>query len=63
LFSLILAVASFAPVPRAQFDTATVLGTTTDASGGRVAGARVTLKNIAAGITARFVSDANGIVS
>jgi Carboxypeptidase regulatory-like domain/TonB dependent receptor-like, beta-barrel/TonB-dependent Receptor Plug Domain len=44
----------------AQFDAATVLGSVHDSSGGVVPGATVTLKNIATGITATTVSDANG---
>src|SRR5215208_6022131 len=44
----------------AQFDTATVLGTVRDSSGGVVPGATVTLKNTATGIVATAVSDENG---
>ena len=54
---------SFLLVPRlasAQFDAATVLGTVTDATGGVVPGATVTLKNTETGITAATVSDGEG---
>src|SRR5205814_5896280 len=44
----------------AQFDTATVLGTVQDSTGAAIAGAKVTLKNLATGITATSQSDANG---
>src|SRR6266567_3234987 len=44
----------------AQFDTATVLGAIKDSSGAVVPGATVTLKNIATGITANAVTDADG---
>src|SRR3954469_7894117 len=45
---------------RAQFDTATVLGTIKDSSGAVVPGATVTLKNTATGISANAVTDADG---
>lgn len=44
----------------AQFDAATVLGTVRDSTGAVVAGAKVTLKNNATGITAITTTDANG---
>ena len=44
----------------AQFDTATVLGAIKDSSGAVVPGATVTLKNVATGITANAVTDADG---
>jgi hypothetical protein len=44
----------------AQFDTATVLGTVRDSTGGIIPGATVTLKNVSTGITATGVSDENG---
>ncbi len=44
----------------AQFDTATVLGTVRDPSGGLVPGVTVTLSNVATGITATAVSDQDG---
>jgi Carboxypeptidase regulatory-like domain/TonB-dependent Receptor Plug Domain len=50
----------FPAVASAQFDTATVLGAVHDSSGAIVPGASVTLKNIATGITASAVSDAEG---
>jgi len=47
-------------VARAQFDTATVLGTIKDSSGAVIPGATVILKNTATGITANAVTDADG---
>jgi hypothetical protein len=44
----------------AQFDTATLLGTVTDATGAIIAGARVTAKNIATGVVATTQTDENG---
>jgi hypothetical protein len=44
----------------AQFDTASVLGTVRDATGGVVPGATVTLKNVSTGIVASTVSDDKG---
>jgi outer membrane receptor protein involved in Fe transport len=44
----------------AQFDSGAVLGTVRDAKGGSIAGATVTVQNIATGITARAVTDASG---
>lgn len=45
---------------RAQFDTATVLGTVTDANGAVIPGATVTLRNVATGVTATAPTDADG---
>src|SRR4051812_28526589 len=45
---------------RAQFDTATVLGTIKDSSGGVAPGAPGTLKNPAPGISATAVTAADG---
>jgi hypothetical protein len=45
---------------RAQFETATVLGTVRDQNGAVLTGARVTLRNIATGITATASTDSNG---
>lgn len=44
----------------AQFDSATVLGTIRDANGSAIAGAKVSLKNIATEITVIAQTDANG---
>lgn len=44
----------------AQFDTATVLGTVTDASGSVVPNARLTLSNTQTGVQVRQESDSNG---
>src|SRR5688572_6147166 len=44
----------------AQFDTASVLGTVRDSTGGVVPGATVTLKNVSTGILANTVSDDKG---
>ena len=57
----LIAMALLVPgVARAQFDTATVLGTVKDSSGAVVPGATVTLKNTATGITANAVTGADG---
>ena len=54
-------VALFHPAPGyAQFDTATVVGTVRDNTGGVVPGATVTLTNLDTGIAATRVSDENG---
>lgn len=44
----------------AQFETATVLGTVHDPVGAAVAGARITLRNVATGVTAHVQSDGSG---
>ncbi len=44
----------------AQFDTATVVGTVKDDSGGVIPGATITLTNLETGISATRVSDENG---
>src|ERR1022692_2542080 len=44
----------------AQFETAEVLGTVTDPSGGAVAGASITLTNLDTAIQVKAVTDANG---
>jgi hypothetical protein len=44
----------------AQFDTAVVLGTVRDGSGGGVSGATIVLKNLETGITAETQTDENG---
>src|SRR5215211_1922701 len=45
---------------QAQLDTATILGTVSDSSGGVVPGAKVLVRNIGTSMTAEFVTDANG---
>src|SRR3954453_10228205 len=55
LFVLLLPMAT-----RAQYDTANVLGTVRDVSGGIVAGASITLRNIETGSVANTKSDSNG---
>ena len=55
-----LAVLVLAPAAYAQFDTAAVLGTITDATGAAVPKATVTLKNIATGVVVTAQSDENG---
>ena len=50
----------FAVTGSAQFETATVLGTVQDSNGAIIAGARVTLKNLATGVTVNTQSDSNG---
>jgi len=54
------ALALRAPLLHAQFDTAAVLGTIRDSSGGVVSGAAVTLRNVNTGIAAKSLSDAAG---
>jgi hypothetical protein len=55
LFAMVL------PAPAlAQFDTSTVLGAVKDSSGAVIPGATVTLKNVATGISATAVTDAQG---
>jgi len=49
-----------APMLHAQFDTAAVLGTIRDSSGGVVSGAAVTLRNVNTGIAAKSLSDTAG---
>src|SRR5215475_9901824 len=44
----------------AQFDSATVLGTIRDSNGALLAGATITLKNIATGIAVTTQSESNG---
>src|SRR5882672_9178565 len=44
----------------AQFETATVLGTVHDPAGAAVPGARITLRNVATGVTAHAESDGSG---
>lgn len=56
----LLAVFLLAPTAFAQFDTATVLGTVTDAAGSAIPGATITLKNSATGVTATAQTDENG---
>ncbi len=59
LFTLLLVCAA-SSTTYAQFDTATVLGTVHDPNGAVVAGATVTLRNTATGITATTQTDENG---
>lgn len=49
-----------APPVHAQFDTATIVGTVKDDSGGVIPGATVTLTNLETGITVVRVTDENG---
>lgn len=58
--ALSLAIVCLTSIAVAQFDSATVLGTVRDANGAVVAGAKVTIKNIATGITASALTDTNG---
>ncbi len=57
---LVLAILSLAPATLAQFDTATVLGTITDATGAAVPRASVSLRNLATGVTATAQTDESG---
>lgn len=58
--SLLCGLLSAAAPAAAQFDTATVLGTVRDSTGGFVPGATVTLTNLDTGVAAVKISDANG---
>src|SRR5262245_46739096 len=44
----------------AQFDSASVLGTVRDPSGAVITGARITLRNVNTGVTAKAKTDASG---
>jgi hypothetical protein len=59
LFVLVLLCAGAAPA-FAQFDTATVVGTVKDNTGGVVPGATVTLTNLDTGVSLVFVTEENG---
>jgi hypothetical protein len=57
----LLAIVVFgAPPMLAQFDTGTITGTATDASGAVVAHAAITVTNVGTGIQKSFVTDQNG---
>ncbi len=60
LLAVIVAALLLPVTASAQFDTSTVLGTVKDSSGAVVPGVTVTLKNMATGITATAVTDADG---
>ena len=57
---LLIALLTLAPPAFAQFETATVVGTVKDSTGAVVPEAKVTLTNIATGVTAERMTDANG---
>ena len=58
--ALALACLLFPRIASAQFDAATVLGAVIDATGARVPGATVTLKNAETGIVSTAVTDSEG---
>ncbi len=58
--TVLLLLVSVSVAARAQFETAVVLGTVRDDSGGVIPGATVTLINVDTGITASAQTDANG---
>jgi hypothetical protein len=60
MFLMMLMFVGTAPAAYAQFDSATVLGTVRDNSGGVVPGATVTLTALDTGITSSKVTDENG---
>lgn len=59
LFVLLAVVLTAVPA-RAQFETATVVGTVKDSTGAVVPAAKVTLTNTQTGVSAERTSDANG---
>src|SRR5688572_27625732 len=61
LVSACLAFLLFAAPAAAQFETGSIVGTVRDNSGAVVAGATVTLTNVATGVTQARTSDESGI--
>lgn len=57
---VLIALLLLAAPASAQFETATVVGTVKDSTGGVVPGAKVTLTNTQTGVTSERVTDANG---
>ena len=60
VLALLLAVVGAVSTAWAQFDTATVVGTVKDASGGSIPSAKVTLTHLETGISAVRTSNAEG---
>lgn len=60
LIAVVCLYLSGAPIARAQFETATVLGTVRDPNGGYISGASVTLKNTETATTTTALTDDNG---
>ncbi|MBK5256288.1 MAG: TonB-dependent receptor [Vicinamibacteria bacterium] len=60
VLSAVMAILCFAPATHAQIDRATLYGTVKDASGGVLAGASVTVTNIATNVASKATTASNG---
>src|SRR3972149_10069225 len=60
LLSVLLAVLSASAIALAQLDTATILGTVYDSSGGVIPGAKVQIQNVGTSATVDLVTDQSG---
>lgn len=59
-FQLLFAILCLSSFGYAQFDTATVLGTVRDKTGATIAGAKITIENLATGLQASQMTDDSG---